>query len=292
MTIAMTTSIVTLKTKATEMQKAMTLTAEGEDDEELHDKRDKGGYDDGDHNDQRDDGSVVVHRKRLQKKLSMRILHQKNKAAPLHVEASRPSAQCQLMPNFGPRAPAWGVRTRCLAAACIVAFARASGVCDSYGGDMFVPVGSSAQVQLLTFPNATSSSSSAPSCEGGAVVTKLQSGMPTKLLTAFRTFTCCEFGSYVVVEEGDADPYAVAAGDCTSFVGDADANPIKLVCETTTEIPIRYVRHRQCRVEALLRVVAEARTLCWVPTRPCVPTSRRGSASAHNAPRSRCHSLC
>ena len=106
MTIAMTTSIVTLKTKATEMQNAMTLTAEGEDDEELHDKRDKGGYDDGDHNDQRDDGSVVVHRKRLQKKLSMRILHQKTKPhrSTLKHRGRLPSASsCQTSARVPPR---------------------------------------------------------------------------------------------------------------------------------------------------------------------------------------------
>ena len=109
-------------------------------------------------------------------------------------------------------------------------------VCSPYGGDMSVPVDSSVQVQLLTYPNSGGSG-----CTGEAVITKLQNGEASKLQTATRTFSCCGGGSTVVVKEGSNEAYKVTAGECTTFVGDTDAEPVKLICEETTEIPIRLV---------------------------------------------------
>lgn len=117
-------------------------------------------------------------------------------------------------------------------------------VCSPYGGDMSVPTESSVQVQLLTYPNSGDSG-----CTGEAVITKLQNGKASKLETATRTFSCCGGGgSTVVVQEDSNEAYTVTAGECTTFVGDADAEPVKLICEETTEIPIRLVSSVTCIV--------------------------------------------
>ena len=119
----------------------------------------------------------------------------------------------------------------------LLAPAASQSACSSFGGDMYVPSGTTAQVQLLTFPDSTDSL-----CTGQVVATKLQAGQEVRLQTAIRSFQCCALGQTIVVTDDTVAPYTVSGSVCTSFVGDTANTPIKLVCEATTEVPITCVR--------------------------------------------------